>query len=216
MKPVSFSWHLFDQIPIIGIMRNIPVDRISEVAAIFADEGLTNLEITLNSPNAVELITKLSARFKGQINVGAGTVCTSLELDMALSAGAAFIVTPIVNEEIIQKCVLKGIPVFPGAYTPTEIYKANSFGASMIKVFPASTLGPRYIKELLGPFPHFKLLPTGGISLENMDDFMKAGAKGIGIGSHLFPIEIIQQERWEDLRKIFARARDAFRNNQRL
>jgi 2-dehydro-3-deoxyphosphogluconate aldolase/(4S)-4-hydroxy-2-oxoglutarate aldolase len=212
MKPVSFSWHLFDQIPIIGIMRNIPIDRISEVATVFADEGLTNLEITLNSPGAVELITKLSARFKGQINVGAGTVCTSLELDMAISAGAVFVVTPIVNEEIIQKCVLKGIPVFPGAYTPTEIHKATTFGASMVKVFPASTLGPRYIKELLGPFPQFKLLPTGGISLENMDDFLKAGAKGVGIGSHLFPIEIIREKRWEDLRKIFAKARDVFRN----
>jgi 2-dehydro-3-deoxyphosphogluconate aldolase/(4S)-4-hydroxy-2-oxoglutarate aldolase len=212
MKPVSFSWHLFDQIPIIGIMRNIPIDRISEVATVFADEGLTNLEITLNSPGAVELITKLSARFKGQINVGAGTVCTSLELDMAISAGAVFVVTPIVNEEIIQKCVLKGIPVFPGAYTPTEIHKATTFGASMVKVFPASTLGPRYIKELLGPFPQFKLLPTGGISLENMDDFLKAGAKGVGIGSHLFPIEIIREKRWEDLRKIFAQARDVFRN----
>jgi len=216
LKPVSFSWHLFDQIPIIGIMRNIPVDSISEVASVFADEGLTNLEITLNSNNAIELITKLSARFKGHINVGAGTVCSSLELDLALSAGAAFIVTPIVNEEIIQKCVLKGIPVFPGAYTPTEIYRANSLGASMVKVFPASTLGPKYIKELLGPFPHFKLLPTGGISLENMGDFMKAGAKGVGIGSHLFPREIIQQQRWEDLRKIFANARDVFSDKERL
>jgi 2-dehydro-3-deoxyphosphogluconate aldolase/(4S)-4-hydroxy-2-oxoglutarate aldolase len=216
MKPVSFSWHLFDQIPIIGIMRNIPIDRISEVATVFADEGLTNLEITLNSPGAVELITKLSARFKGQINVGAGTVCTSLELDMAISAGAVFVVTPIVNEEIIQKCVLKGIPVFPGAYTPTEIHKATTFGASMVKVFPASTLGPRYIKELLGPFPQFKLLPTGGISLENMDDFLKAGAKGVGIGSHLFPIEIIREKRWEDLRKIFANARDVFSDKEGL
>jgi 2-dehydro-3-deoxyphosphogluconate aldolase/(4S)-4-hydroxy-2-oxoglutarate aldolase len=131
---------------------------------------------------------------------------------MAISAGAVFVVTPIVNEEIIQKCVLKGIPVFPGAYTPTEIHKATTFGASMVKVFPASTLGPRYIKELLGPFPQFKLLPTGGISLENMDDFLKAGAKGVGIGSHLFPIEIIREKRWEDLRKIFAKARDVFRN----
>jgi 2-dehydro-3-deoxyphosphogluconate aldolase/(4S)-4-hydroxy-2-oxoglutarate aldolase len=102
-----------------------------------------------------------------------------------------------------------GIPVFPGAYTPTEIYKANDSGASMVKVFPASKLGSGYIKELLGPFPHLKLLPTGGISLENMGDFMKAGAKGVGIGGHLFRREIIEQERWEDLRKIFAGAKRA-------
>jgi 2-dehydro-3-deoxyphosphogluconate aldolase / (4S)-4-hydroxy-2-oxoglutarate aldolase len=211
MKEPSFSWELFNQIPIIGIMRNLPPDKITKVASLFVEEALTNLEITLNSPNATELITELSDRFKGRINVGAGTVCTSLELDIALSAGAVFIVTPIVSEEIIQKCVLKGIPVFPGAYTPTEIYKANDLGASMVKVFPASKLGPEYIKELLGPFPQFKLLPTGGISLENMEDFIKAGAKGVGIGSHLFPAEIIQKERWEDLRKIFAKSRGCFR-----
>jgi len=209
MKELSFSWDLFNKVPIIAIMRNLPPDKITKVACLFAEEGLTNLEITVTSPNAIELIAELSARFKGQINVGAGTVCTSLELDMALSAGAGFIVTPIVSEVIIQKCVLMGIPVFPGAYTPTEIYKANDSGASMVKVFPASKLGSGYIKELLGPFPHLKLLPTGGISLENMGDFMKAGAKGVGIGGHLFRREIIEQERWEDLRKIFAGAKRA-------
>jgi 2-dehydro-3-deoxyphosphogluconate aldolase / (4S)-4-hydroxy-2-oxoglutarate aldolase len=211
MKESSFFWDLFNQNPIIGIMRNLPPDRIRKVASLFAEEGLTNLEITLNSPNAIELINELSARFKGRINIGAGTVCTSVELDLALSADPVFIVTPIVNEEVIRKCVLKGIPVFPGAYTPTEIYRATNLGASMVKVFPASKLGPEYIKELLGPFPQFKLLPTGGISLENMEDFIKAGAKGVGIGSHLFPAEIIQKERWEDLRKIFAKSRGCFR-----
>jgi 2-dehydro-3-deoxyphosphogluconate aldolase/(4S)-4-hydroxy-2-oxoglutarate aldolase len=102
------------------------------------------------------------------------------------------------------------IPVFPGAYTPTEIYRAHVLGAAMIKVFPASALGPAYIRELSGPFPHFKLLPTGGISLENMDDYIKAGAKGLGIGSHLFPADIIGQERWQDLRQIFAKVREYF------
>lgn len=207
MKKIAFSWEKFYQIPIIGIMRNLPAYKMSHVASLFAEEGLTNLEITLNSHRAIELIAELSAVFEGRINVGAGTVCTSLELDKALSAGASFIVTPIVNEDLIQKCVLNGIPVFPGAYTPTEIYKADSLGASMVKVFPASKLGPDYIKELLGPFPHFKLLPTGGVSLDNMNNFLKAGSKGLGIGSHLFPREIIQQQRWEDLRKIFAGAK---------
>jgi len=207
MKESSFSWELFNKIPVIGIMRNLPAGKIIHIATLFAEEGLTNLEITLNSPGAPELISELAGRFKNKINIGAGTVCTSEELEMALSAGAVFIVTPVVNEEIIQKCVSMAIPVFPGAYTPTEIYRAHVLGAAMIKVFPASALGPAYIRELSGPFPHFKLLPTGGISLENMDDFIKAGAKGLGIGSHLFPANIIQQERWDDLRQIFAKVR---------
>jgi 2-dehydro-3-deoxyphosphogluconate aldolase / (4S)-4-hydroxy-2-oxoglutarate aldolase len=212
MKEPSFSWELFNKVPVIGIMRNLPVDKIIHIASLYAEEGLTNLEITLNSSGAHELITELSTRFKGRINIGAGTVCTSVELEIALSAGAVFIVTPIVNEEIIQKCVSMAIPVFPGAYTPTEIYRAHVLGAAMIKVFPASALGPSYIRELSGPFPHFKLLPTGGISLENMDDFIKAGAKGLGIGSHLFPSNIIQQERWHDLQKIFAKVKDYYTN----
>ena len=200
-----FSWDLFRQVPIIGIMRNLPQDKMIDVASLFADGGFTNLEIALNSPNAIECISELSSRFSQRINVGAGTVCTCEQLEMALSAGAGFIVTPVVNEEIIRKCVLQKIPVFPGAYTPTEIYKADALGASMVKIFPASQLGPRYIKELLAPFPQVKLLPTGGISLENMRSFMEAGAKGLGIGSHLFPKEIIQQGKWEDLKRLFAR-----------
>lgn len=208
MKEVSFSWEKFYQFPIIGIIRNLPPDTTSYVASLFAEEGLTNLEITMNSPGAIKSIAELSSVLGSRINIGAGTVCTSLELDKALSAGATFIVTPVVNEEIIKKCVLDGIPVFPGAYTPTEIYKADSLGANMIKVFPALKLGPDYIKELLGPFPHLKLLPTGGVSLENMNSFLKAGSKGVGIGSHLFPREIIQQERWEDLRKIFSMTKE--------
>ncbi|MGN6196489.1 MAG: bifunctional 4-hydroxy-2-oxoglutarate aldolase/2-dehydro-3-deoxy-phosphogluconate aldolase [Ginsengibacter sp.] len=210
MKKASFSWELFNKIPVIGIMRNLPVDKIVQIASLFAEEGLTNLEITLNSPGASELISELANRFKDVINIGAGTVCTAVELQIALSAGAAFIVTPVVNEEIIQKCVSMAIPVFPGAYTPTEIYRAHVLGAAMIKVFPASVLGPAYIRELSGPFPHFKLLPTGGISLENMDDFLRAGAKGVGMGGNLFPKEIIEQQRWQDLRKIFAMARARF------
>jgi len=207
MKKASFSWELFNKIPIIGIMRNLPAGRIIQIASLFAEAGLTNLEITLNSPGAPELIRELAKVFKDKINIGAGTVCSLGELDTALSAGAAFIVTPVVNEEIIQKCVSMAIPVFPGAYTPTEIYRAHVLGAAMVKVFPASALGPAYIRELSGPFPHFKLLPTGGISVENMEDYIKAGAKGLGIGSHLFPAELIQQERWYDLRQIFAKVK---------
>lgn len=212
MKKASFSWELFNKIPIIGIMRNLPAGRIIQIASLFAEAGLTNLEITLNSPGAPELIRELAKVFKDKINIGAGTVCSLGELDTALSAGAAFIVTPVVNEEIIQKCVSMAIPVFPGAFTPTEIYRAHVLGAAMIKVFPASALGPAYISELSGPFPHFKLLPTGGISLENMDDYIKAGAKGLGIGSHLFPAELIQQERWNDLRQIFAKVKAYYDN----
>src|SRR5690606_18081736 len=105
----------------------------------------------------------------------------------ALDAGAQFVVTPITDEEVISACVERDIPIFPGAYTPTEIYKAWSLGASMVKVFPASKLGPDYIKEVLAPLQQIHLMPTGGVGLENMEAFYKAGAKGFGIGSQLIP-----------------------------
>lgn len=205
MVNTSFSWDLFNKIPIIGIMRNLPSERMVTVTSLFEKSGFTNLEITLNSPKAFESIAELSKSFGNKINVGAGTVCSIEQLDLALSAGASFIVTPIVNEEIIRKCNFLKVPVFPGAFTPTEIYKADALGAAMVKVFPASQLGPQYMKELLAPFPQIKLLPTGGISIKNMRAFMDAGAKGLGIGSQLFPMEIIQQGKWEELKRLFAK-----------
>lgn len=201
----SFSWNLFHKIPIIGIMRNIDEDKISKITSLYLSEGLTNLEITLNSPKAIESIADLTRNFGSLLNIGAGTVCTLAELEMALSAGAGFIVTPILNREIIVACVKEKIPVFPGAYTPTEIYEATSLGATMVKVFPASQLGPQYIKDLLGPLPDLKLLPTGGINLNNMQAYFKAGATGLGIGSQLFPEEIVQNEKWKDLQLLFSR-----------
>src|SRR5690606_4889291 len=99
--------------------------------------------------------------------------------------------------------VSASIPVFPGAYTPTEIYRAWSLGASMVKVFPATRLGVEYIKEVLAPLNQIKLLPTGGVTPDNFSDFLKAGAKGFGIGSHLFPKHIIDKEDWDGLRTLY-------------
>jgi 2-dehydro-3-deoxyphosphogluconate aldolase/(4S)-4-hydroxy-2-oxoglutarate aldolase len=99
--------------------------------------------------------------------------------------------------------VKKDIPVFPGAYTPTEIYKAWSLGADMIKVFPATQLGATFIKDVLAPLPQVKLVPTGGVSLENFPEFLRAGAKGLGMGSTLFPQKLIKSKNWHELEDLF-------------
>jgi 2-dehydro-3-deoxyphosphogluconate aldolase/(4S)-4-hydroxy-2-oxoglutarate aldolase len=200
-----FSWELFNRIPVVGILRNVAIEDVKVLAGFYQESGLTTIEVTMNSAGAAEMISHLSGTYSGKLNIGAGTVCTMADLDEALSAGATFVVTPIVNEEVIKTCVAKDIPVFPGAFTPTEIYKAWSLGAEMIKVFPATQLGATYIKDVLAPLPQVKLIPTGGVSLENFADFLKAGAKGLGMGSTLFPQQLIKEKNWEELENLFAK-----------
>jgi 2-dehydro-3-deoxyphosphogluconate aldolase/(4S)-4-hydroxy-2-oxoglutarate aldolase len=159
----------------------------------------------MNSPDAPVVIAHLVETLGHRLNIGAGTVCTSQDLDLALAAGAQFIVTPILDEEVIRTCVKKEVPVFPGAYTPTEIYRAWSLGASMVKVFPATQLGAGYIREVLAPLPAIKLMPTGGVSPDNFADFLRAGARGLGMGTQLFPKQLIAEGRWEELGEFFSR-----------
>lgn len=199
----TFSWEKFTKVPVVGIMRNIPLTQTQKLVPIYAAAGLTTLEITMNSEDAEETIAWLVQNFGGVLNIGAGTVCDLPDLEKALAAGAQFIVTPILDEEVIRACVAANIPVFPGAFTPTEIFKAWHLGAAMVKVFPATKLGPEYIKELLGPLNYLKLLPTGGITLQNFPDYFKAGAQGVGFGSGLFPMELINNGRWEELKQFY-------------
>lgn len=198
-----FSPQLFEQMPLVGILRGFPAAKMNRMAEVYAKAGLTTLEITMNTPGATDTIADLIAAVDGKLNIGAGTVCNMEDLEKALAAGAQFIVAPIMDEEVIRQCVSLNVPVFPGAYTPTEIYKAWSLGATMVKVFPAGKLGPDYIKEVLAPLNQIQLLPTGGISLDNMEAFIKAGAKGFGIGSALVPKQLVENEEWEALSQHF-------------
>lgn len=209
-----FSWERFNAVPVIGILRNFPKPLVEELASRYCESGLTTLEITMNSGEAVATISSLVKTFHNRLNIGAGTVCTRKDLDLALDAGAQFIVTPILDKGVIKACLKKKIPVFPGAYTPTEIYKAWSLGADMVKVFPATALGPGYIKEVLAPLAQLKLIPTGGVSLENFTDFLQAGAKGVGMGSHLFPRHLIENGCWEELGEFFSAFVKIFRDKQ--
>jgi 2-dehydro-3-deoxyphosphogluconate aldolase/(4S)-4-hydroxy-2-oxoglutarate aldolase len=200
----TYSSDLFNKMPVIGILRNIPSRHIENIAKCYLQSGLTCLEITMNSQNAEQDIARLVELFGNELNIGAGTVCTLPDLEKALKAGAQFIVTPIVNDDVVKACVAANIPVFPGAYTPTEIYKACSLGATMIKVFPATKLGASYIKEVLGPMDYLKLIPTGGINFDNFTNFFEAGAAGVGVGSHLFPRDLLDHNDWEKLSKVFS------------
>jgi 2-dehydro-3-deoxyphosphogluconate aldolase/(4S)-4-hydroxy-2-oxoglutarate aldolase len=188
-----FSWELFDKMPVVGIIRNLTVADINFVLPIYKQAGFTTIEITLNTPEALSVISSLALEYKGELNVGAGTVCTMDDLTAAITAGANFIVTPIFKAEVVKKCVSLEVPIFPGAFSPTEIYEAWELGASMVKLYPASVVGSEYISAVLAPLNKIKLMPTGGIHLSNMLAFMKAGATSLGIGSELFDKKIIQK-----------------------
>ena len=199
MNNQEFSWNGFSKVPIVGIIRNLSFDTIEKILPIYLSAGLTTIEITMNTQAAEEIIRFAADKYKGQLNVGAGTVCNTDELDLAIRAGSQFIVTPILDPDVVRACVSKNIPVFPGAYTPTEIYQAWKLGASMVKVYPATSLGPEYIKDVKAPLNKIKLMPTGGINLDNIQTFIKAGADGLGIGSQLFDKTLIKEENWKGL-----------------
>ena len=197
-RPI-FSRELFDKMPIVGIIRNLTVADINFVLPIYKQAGFTTIEITLNTPEALSVISSLANQYNGELNVGAGTVCTLDDLTDAVNAGANFIVTPIFKAEVVKKCVSMEVPIFPGAFSPTEIYEAWELGASMVKLYPASVVGSEYISAVLAPLNKIKLMPTGGIHLSNMLAFMKAGATSLGIGSELFDKKIIQKRDSEAL-----------------
>lgn len=199
----KFSWELFQKAPLVGIIRNMAMDDLMKILPVFREAGLTTVEITMNTPDAAKMIRYALENESDGLNIGAGTVCTKDDLKEALKAGAQFIVTPVINKKVIKSCVKKEIPIFPGAFTPTEIYNAWTLGASMVKIYPATSLGPEYIKDLKAPMNQLKLLPTGGVSLENMSAFLKAGANGLGIGGQLFDKKLIQEKNWEALKVHF-------------
>jgi 2-dehydro-3-deoxyphosphogluconate aldolase/(4S)-4-hydroxy-2-oxoglutarate aldolase len=193
---------------VVGIIRGMSMQEVMDILPLYVNAGFTTIEFTLNTADVVSIIQAAQLQYNGKLNIGAGTVCDMNDLDKALKAGAQFIVAPIVNEEVIRACVDLSIPVFPGAYTATEIYKAWSLGAEMVKVFPATSLGPAYIKDIKAPFNQIKLMPVGGIDLQNCLDFMKVGSDGLGVGSQLFNKKMIQEKNWAQLTEQF----EAFAN----
>jgi 2-dehydro-3-deoxyphosphogluconate aldolase / (4S)-4-hydroxy-2-oxoglutarate aldolase len=207
-----FKQDLFDKAPLVGIMRHFPDIYLDDTVRCFQKSGFTTLEITMNTKTAKMNIQHLIDNWGKQLNIGAGTVCNLADLDEALSAGAQFIVAPIVNEEVIKTCVSMKIPVFPGAFTPTEVYKAWSLGASMVKLFPAERLGVSYVKEILAPLNEIKLMTTGGITVDNFSDYFSAGAKAVGIASNLFPMQLIEDKKWNELENYFAKFINRYNN----
>lgn len=169
---------------IISIVRGAKPEDALKIAKALRDGGVRLIEITLNSPNALESIELISQELGEEMVVGAGTVLDPETARAALLAGSKFILSPTVHLETIKMTKRYGAVSIPGAFTPTEILTAYENGGDIIKVFPAS-VGPNYFKDIRGPLSHIPLLPTGGVTLDNITEFQKAGVVGFGIGSSL-------------------------------
>jgi len=191
-RPPQVEMNKNEVIEKIRVMRIIPVIRAESaekaklVVEALVKGGINILEITMTIPGAVELIAELADKYKAAAIIGAGTVLDQKTARRCVEAGAKFVVSPILNAEIISFCNKSEIAVMPGALTPSEIYAARENGADLVKVFPASAAGgASYLKALKAVFPNIELIPTGGVTLENAVDYLKAGAFAVGIGGEL-------------------------------
>ncbi|WP_116948437.1 bifunctional 4-hydroxy-2-oxoglutarate aldolase/2-dehydro-3-deoxy-phosphogluconate aldolase [Jiangella endophytica] len=170
---------------VMAILRARSADRFGEISRTLVDAGITCLEITLTSPGAVDAIREIRKTLPGSVDVGAGTVVDAEQARAVVEAGAGFVVSPSVEPDVVAVAREAGIPAYPGAFTPTEVLAAWRAGATVVKLFPGSAVGPSYITALRGPFPDIAIMPTGGVSLDNIGDWIRAGASGVGLGGPL-------------------------------
>ncbi|MBN8236400.1 bifunctional 4-hydroxy-2-oxoglutarate aldolase/2-dehydro-3-deoxy-phosphogluconate aldolase [Halobacillus kuroshimensis] len=173
------------QARVIPVIRRADETNILKIAEALVNGGIQAIEITAETKDAAKLIRKTADAFEGKLLVGAGTVLDPETAREMIAAGAAFVVAPTLNVKTIELVHRYGLPCIPGVLTPTEIQTALEAGAGTVKIFPAGTVGPSYIKNVLGPLPQVSIMATGGIHLDNMEEYFANGAEIVGIGSQL-------------------------------
>ena len=183
----------------VAVIRMTDAAKIAEIAAALREGGVTALEVTMTVPGAVEIIRTMVRDKEPGVLVGAGTVLDAGTASDVIAAGADFVVSPVMDRDMVQACREAEVLVVPGAFTPTEIVAAWRAGADIVKVFPATSLGPQFFRDLRGPLPHIRLMPTGGVTLENAREFLAAGACCVGIGTALLDMKAIEASDWKGL-----------------
>ena len=190
---------------IVAVIRLNDVAKLQNIISALAKGGIKALEITMTTPNAIGIISDLSQKLDDNFLLGAGTVLDADTAEKVIDAGAQFVVSPVLNADIISTTHEHDKVCIPGAFTPTEILAAWNFGADIVKIFPATALGPQFFKDIHGPLPDIKMTPTGGVSLENAAEFIKSGACFLGVGTALLDKKMIAENDWKGLTK---RAKD--------
>ena len=181
-----------EQAGVVAVIRLQDPARLRAVVDALATGGIRALEVTMTVPRAIEMIAELAPALPDGFLVGAGTVLDADTASRAIGAGARFVVSPVLRRAVIAECHRQGCPAMPGCFSPTEILDAWDAGADIVKVFPATSLGPGYFRDVRAPLPQVKLMPTGGVSVENAGDWIRAGAVAVGVGSALVDVEAIQ------------------------
>jgi len=181
---------------VVALIRADSPDGLLDCAKALADGGLTSIELTMTTPGAIRMLEKATAELPHFL-FGLGTVLDADTARAGILAGARFLVTPALRPDVIATAKRYSVPVFCGALTPTEILSAWELGADAVKVFPAEFLGPAYIKSIKAPFPHIDLVPTGGVTPDNVGEFLKAGATATAAGSSLVDAKSLKEKNWQ-------------------
>lgn len=180
----------------VAIIRVMDPDKVMHIASALKQGGLSCIEISMSTPGTLKLLEQISLKMEHEILLGVGSVLDAETARLAILAGARYIVSPVVNPEIIQLAHRYDIPAIPGAFTPTEILHAQELGADLVKVFPADILGIPFIQAIRAPMPHLQLMPTGGITVDNAGEWIKAGASVVGIGSALVDKKMVENAQY--------------------
>ncbi len=191
---------LIREVGLVPIVRTPSTEDAFRAAEAIIGGGIGIAEITMTVPNAIRVLEQLAERFGDKVLLGAGTVLDPETCRAALLAGAEFIVTPSLDTGVIEVARRYTKPCIPGALTPTEVVTAWQAGADMVKIFPCGPVGgPNYIKALRGPFPQIEFVPTGGVNLQNIPEFIKAGAAAVAVGGELLDLKALREGRLEEI-----------------
>jgi len=184
---------------VVAVIRMKDAGKLRDVVDAIAAGGVRAIEVTMTVPDAISLIARLAPSLPADILLGAGTVTDAATARAVIDAGAQYVVSPVFRREVIAACHERGVAAAPGCFTPTEILDAHDAGADIVKVFPATALGPQFIKDVRAPLPQVRLMPTGGVTLDNAGEWIRAGAVAVGVGSALVDTRAIEDGRLDVL-----------------
>jgi len=195
---------------IVAVIRMEDPARCLRVIEALREGGVDVAEITMTVPNALALIEEAARAFGTDVPLGVGSVLDAATVHRAVDAGAAYVVSPVFKPEVVAAAHERGVPAMPGAFTPTEVLAAHEAGADVVKVFPADVLGMAFFKGVLAPMPFLRLMPTGGVTLDNADEWLRAGAVAVGVGGALLDKQAIAEGRYAQLTENARRLRASF------